>query len=408
MSVTLLIAVIFSLGYLGGLLANRVGLPKVSGFVLSGILLSPSVTGIISRDFLDSATVVVDLALAMVAYSLGGHLNFVSIRRHGKSITFMTIGQGLGAYLFVGISSLVFMYFYYPSFSTVDLLSLAILFGALSFSTAPAATVATIHEYKACGTFTSCVLAVVALDDALGLFVFALSVAVVKGLVLGSNPSLASLVEPLVSLLWSLGIGFCAGLAFVWLIKFIEKRDTLVITTVAFFCLSFGLAQQFGLEPLLATMALGITIANIYPGDVPFRFLEKNYETMVFAIFFVLAGAHIEVGLLVDYFPLAILFVMFRMSGKWAGAYVGGTLSKAPRLYSRYMGLALAPQAGIAIGLALYLGRIPLLEQYAAIAINVIIAKTAINEILGPWLLKLALTRTGEVPGEEKAETGSL
>jgi Kef-type K+ transport system membrane component KefB len=114
------------------------------------------------------------------------------------------------------------------------------------------------------------------------------------------------------------------------------------------------------------------------------------------------------VGLLVDYFPLAILFVMFRMSGKWAGAYVGGVLSKAPRLYSRYMGLALAPQAGIAIGLALYLGRIPLLEQYAAIAINVIIAKTAINEILGPWLLKLALTRTGEVPGEEKAETGSL
>jgi Kef-type K+ transport system membrane component KefB len=295
MSVTLVIAVIFSLGYLGGLLANRAGLPKVSGFVLSGILLSPSVTGIISRDFLDSATVVVDLALAMVAYSLAGHLNFVSIRRHGRSISFMTIGQGLGAYLFVGLSSLAFMYFYYSSFSTVDLLALAILFGALSFSTAPAATVATIHEYKACGTFTSCVLAVVALDDALGLFVFALSVAAVKGLVLGSNPSLASMVEPLLS---------------------IEKRDTLVITTVAFFCLSFGLAQQFGLEPLLATMALGVTIANIYPGDVPFRFLEKNYETMVFALFFVLAGAHIEVGLLVDYFPLAILFVMFSVRGR--------------------------------------------------------------------------------------------
>jgi Kef-type K+ transport system membrane component KefB len=154
-------------------------------------------------------------------------------------------------------------------------------------------------------------------------------------------------------------------------------------------------------------MALGITIANIYPGDVPFRFLEKNYETMVFAIFFVLAGAHIDVNLFLDYLPLAILFVMFRMSGKWAGAYLGGILSKTPRLHSRYMGLALAPQAGIAIGLALYLGRIPPLEKYAAIAINVIIAKTASNEGLGPWLVKKALTKTGEVPREE-IETGSL
>ena len=398
-SLVLFLGLIFLLGYLGGLIANRVGLPKVSGYVLVGIALSPTVTGIISEEFLKSATVIVDFALAMVAYSLGGHLKLKSIKEQGKVIGLMTLGQGMGAFVFVAAATLGFMAFYFPEFAFVDIAALAFLFAALSVTTAPAAVVATVHEYKSRGKFTSTLLTIVALDDALGLMGFALSVAIVKGFILGAGFSFPLVLDPVESILWSTVTGIVAGLALVWALQHIQKKETLIILTMALFCLAFGTAQQLGLEPLFAAMVMGMTVSNIYPGNAPFIFLEKNYETVVFAAFFVLAGAHIDINLLVDYFPLAILFVVFRISGKWVGSYLGGVASRAPKQFSRYMGLGLAPQAGIAIGLALYLERIPGVDQYAPIVINVIIANTAINEVVGPYLLKLALRKNHDIKG---------
>jgi Kef-type K+ transport system membrane component KefB len=396
LSLALVVGLIFFLGYLGGLLANRFGLPKVSGYVLVGMAMSPTVTGVISEEFLKAATIVVEFALAMVAYSLGGHLKLRKIWEQGKVIGIMTYGQGTGAFVFVSVATLGFMHFYYPEYAFVDIAALAFLFGALSVSTAPAATIATVYEYKARGRFTSALLAIVALDDALGLLGFALSIAIVKSFVTGAAVSFSLILEPVESLLWSTGLGLAAGLVLVWAMKYMQKREALVILTTALFCITFGAAQQLGFEPLFATMVMGMTVANTYPGDAPFIFIEKSYEAVVFAIFFVLAGAHIDVSLLVEYLPLAVLFVIFRMSGKWVGSYLGGVASGAPKGFSRYMGLGLAPQAGVAIGLALYIERIPGVAQYAPIAINVIIAKTAINEVLGPWLLKVALKKNRE------------
>jgi NhaP-type Na+/H+ or K+/H+ antiporter len=168
-SLVLLLGLIFFLGALGGFAANRLGLPKVSGYVVVGIALSPTVTGVISEHFLRSATVIVDFALAMVAYSLGGHLCIEDIKKRGKIIGMMTVGQGVGAFLFVAAATAVFTYFYFPGFQPADTAALALLFGALSVSTAPAAVLATVHEYRAKGSFTTTLLTIVAVDDALGL-----------------------------------------------------------------------------------------------------------------------------------------------------------------------------------------------------------------------------------------------
>ncbi len=398
-SLVLFLGLIFLLGYLGGLIANRVGLPKVSGYVLVGIALSPTVTGIISEEFLTSATVIVDFALAMVAYSLGGHLKLKNILEQGKIIGLMTFGQGLGAFVFVATATLGFMVFYFPEFAFVDIAALAFLFAALSVTTAPAAVLATVHEYKSRGRFTTTLLAIVALDDALGLMGFALCVAIIKGFILDGGFSFPLVLDPVESILWSTVTGIVPGLVLVWALKHIQKKETLIILTMALFCLAFGTAQQLGLEPLFATMIMGMTVSNIYPGNAPFIFLEQNYETVVFAAFFVLAGAHIDIGLLVDYLPLAVLFVVFRIGGKWVGSYLGGVAAGAPKRFSRYMGLGLAPQAGVAIGLALYIERIPGVAQYAPIIINVIIANTAINEVVGPYLLKLALRHNHDIKG---------
>jgi Kef-type K+ transport system membrane component KefB len=397
LSVLLIFGLIFFFGYLGGLLANRIGLPKVSGYVLVGMLLSPSVTGIISNEFLNSSSVIVDFALAMIAFDLGGNLRWSNLKKHKTSILFITFGQGVGAFIFVMLGTFIFMKLIFPAFTINDIFLFSIIFGALSLSTAPAATMATINEYRAKGTFTSTLLAVVALDDAIGILVFALTLAFIKVLVLGSNPSFSSFTEPVFNLIFSTLLGISVGFVLFRILKYKIEREAIIIISVAFFCLSFGLAQQFALEPLFTTMVLGMTVVNLFPASRPFEHLEIDYEPIVLAAFFVLAGAHIDISLVTEYLPLAIVFVIFRLSGKWIGSFIGGILSSTPKNISRYIGFGLAPQAGIAIGLALYLQRIPALEKYSVIAINVILVKTAINEIIGPYLLKFALDKTGEV-----------
>lgn len=396
MPLILLLGLIFALGYLGGLLANKAGLPKVSGYVLVGIVLSPTVTGVISHESLKSSSVVVDFALAMVAYALGGSLRLKTLQRHKKDIFYVTFGETAGAYVFVAFGTFLMMDLFNLWPVRNDFLPLALLFGAISLSTAPAATIATVHEYKAKGSFTSTLLAIVALDDAVGLLVFTLVVAFLSNDVLGSGLALVVIVEPVLSILFSSGLGIFAGLVLVWLLKYIQKKETLVIMTVAIFCLTFGMARHLSLEPLFTTMVLGVTVANIYPGEEPFILIEKNYETIVLAVFFVLAGAHIDITILKDYILLAVAFVVLRISGKCAGSYAGGMVSRSNPNIRRYMGVALVPQAGIAIGLALYLERIPALEQFSAMVINVIIANAAVNEVIGPWLLKTVLMKVKE------------
>ena len=396
MSHLLQIGLIFLLGYGGALLANKVGLPKVSGYVIIGILLSPSIGGVITESFLNETTIIVDFSLAMVAYTLGGHLKLSGIKERGKEIFAITLGQGIGAYILVTLSSFVFMQYFYIEFSMLDIIIISLLFGAISLSTAPAATIATVHECKAKGCFTSVLLAVVALDDAMGLIFFAFTLSVIKSLVAGDGIGNVSFGWVLMKLGHSILIGGGVGLVLAKLIKIIQKRETIVVMTVAAFCLVFGLAESLGLEPLFATMILGLTVANLYPDNLPFKFLEGYYEPIIFVVFFVLAGAHIDLHILMEYFPLALLFVTFRVSGKWIGAWTAGTIVTMPKTHMRYMGLALSPQAGIAIGLALYVQQIPSLEVYGTIALNVIVAKTAINEIIGPWLLKRVLYKVGE------------
>jgi Kef-type K+ transport system membrane component KefB len=364
-SVLLILGLIFFFGYLGGLLANRIGLPKVSGYVLVGIILSPSVTGVISNEFLNSSSVIVDFALAMVAFDLGGNLRWNNLKKHKTSIISILFGEGAGAFVSVMLGTFIFMKLLFPPFTINDILIFSIIFGALSVSTAPAATMATIHEYKARGMLTSTLLAVVALDDALGILVFALMLAFIKVVVLGSHPSLSFLTGPVINLILSTLLGILVGLVLSSILKDKLERESVIILTMAFFCFSFGLAQQFALEPLFTTMVLG-------------------------------TGAHIDISLVIEYLPLAIVFIIFRLSGKWTGSFIGGMLSATPKNISRYIGFGLAPQAGIAIGLVLYIQRIPVLEKYSIIAINVIIVQTAITEIIGPYLLKFALKKTGE------------
>lgn len=396
MSYLLQMGLIFFLGFSGALLANKVGLPKVSGYVLVGIALSPSVSGLITHEFLKETSVIVDVALAMIAYTLGGHLKLSGLRERGKEIIAITMGQAVGAYVFVTMASLVYMRVFYEQLSIIDVAIIGLLFGAISLSTAPAATIATIHECRAKGCFTSVLLAIVALDDAISLIFFAITLTVVKGLVAEASDENLTLAWAGMKILYSVLIGVGTGVGLVYAIKFIQKRETLMILTVSAFCLSFGLAEHLKFEPLFATMILGLTVANLYPDDLPYRFLEGYYEPVIFVVFFVLAGAHIDLQILMAYFPLALLFVTFRVSGKWVGAYMAGIFAGTPRRHAKYYGMGLAPQAGIAIGLSLYVQQIPALEFYGTIILNVIVAKTAINEILGPYLLKRALTAVGE------------
>lgn len=395
-----MIGLIFFLGYLGGLVAHKAGLPRVSGYVVVGILLGPSVTGVITEDFLSRSTIVVDFGLAMVAYALGGHLRLSSLRRHGKEIGVMTLGQGMGAFLCVGLASYAFMQADYTEFGGKELLALAIFFGALSITTAPSATVATVHEYRARGRFTNTLLSIVALDDAMGLVLFAVTATFVSNMVLGTSGNLAGVFDPFINLAYSTALGVGVGLVFGWAVKHVHERESLVMLSIGAFCSVYGVADLLGLESLFAAMVLGATVFNVYHEELPFQVIERNYETVVLALFFVIAGAHVDVGILFEYLTLAFLIVVFRLVGKGTGAYLGGIATGYPEREARYMGVGLAPQAGVAVGLAIYLQKVPGAEALAPVAINVVLANTALNEVFGPWLLRVALRRTGQIKGE--------
>jgi Kef-type K+ transport system membrane component KefB len=392
----LILGLILVFGYMGGLLSNLIGLPKVSGYVFAGIILSPSVTGIISGEFLKSSSLAVDLALAIVAFDIGAHLNWTALKGHKKGIVLITLGQGAGAYILVALGMYIFSSFMLPDFSPKETLVLSVILAAVSLSTAPATTMAVVHEYRAKGPLTSMLIAVVSLDDAVGLIVFALSMVFIRNILHLSSDSFLFPIEAGLSLPVSILLGILTGLVLYRILKLNLKREAAIILSIAFLCLCYGTAKQLNLEPILATMAVGMIVANIFHGKQPFRSLEMGYEPVIMAIFFVLAGAHIDISLFIHYFPLAIVFACARISGKCIGTYMGGVISAMPKQISRYLGLGLAPQAGIAIGLSIYLQNIPGLEKYSAIVLNIILAKTALNEIIGPYLLKYALFRTGE------------
>ncbi len=397
--IALAIGIMITVGLLGGMVARRVKLPTVSGYIIVGLLLSPSVLNLVPRATVESLDIITSVGLGIIAYSIGGSLRLESMRKLGRSIAWIIPFESLGAWLIVTLvlAFLAPRILAVPGATFIDnYFPLAFVIGAIASATAPALTLAVIHEYKAKGPFTSTLLAVVALDDAVAVIAFAIAMGIAQPLVNGAGgiSLYQMLAVPFLSIVKSIGIGAAFGFALIYLAKLVKTRALLLAVVLGVILLCIGVTNVLGISLIMANMVIGFVVANRGKESEPFT-VVAGIEDVVFGVFFVLAGMHFDAGVMKIAGILGVLIFAFRFVGKYFGVRVGAKISHAPDTVKKYLGLALLPQAGVAIGLALLAKSA--FPAFGDILVNAILGSTIIAELVAPPVTKYTVFRAGEI-----------
>ena len=390
------IGIIFVLGALMEWLSPKMGLPKVVGYLLLGLLIGPEVLGIIPKSVIQETHIITTLSLSLIAVLVGANLKYSVLKEMGKQIIAITFFEATFAFLFV--SAGFYLLSSFLGFSPDQSLIISILFGGLASATAPAATIAVVHELKAKGHFTTTLLAVVASDDALGLIFFTLAVTLGSIFEGHGHFSLFTLFDLFTIVTLSAIVGAIGAIISTLIDKlFAHHKGMETISTIGMVFIVYGLSRYWQLEPLFATLVMGAVMTNISEDfDLVEEEIDNHLEEIIFMLFFILSAMHLNLGSL-STMPLVIIaYTLLRFLGKIAGAWIGARLSNADKTVQNYLSLGLLPQAGIAIGLALALQDERGFESIAPLILNVIIAATIVHEFIGPILTKYILIKSGE------------
>ncbi|OEU73953.1 MAG: hypothetical protein BA864_10375 [Desulfuromonadales bacterium C00003093] len=397
------IGLLLLLSYAGGKVANYLKATRVSGYLVTGMLASPSILGIFHERLVkEELTLITDIALAIIAFSIGGSLRISKLRKLGRHILWITFTQASGAFFMTAATLALFFYIFYdsniisPSFLTLYF-PMALVIGALSAATAPAAILALIHEYRSKGPLTTILLGVVALDDGLAIIFFAFAIAVAQIFV--NNVAINwqnFLLSPVFSILISLFTGGMVGMSLRKLIPFVSGKEALLGVIIGSIFLTSGLAISLKVSPLLASMMLGFVVINFVQRHEDLFAVVEGIEEPIFGMFFTLAGAYLDLGVMQTAGWLSLLIVLGRFSGKLLGSRFGAHISHAPQTVKKYLGLALLPKAGVTVGLVLEAKSIFGATYMSEVMVNAVLGSVIINELLAPFFVRFALVRAGE------------
>ena len=409
-SILLSLSIALLAGLLLSRLAKKVQLPAVSAYLIAGVLVGPFLLGSlgipgigITENQIEGFGIISDLALGFIAFSMGNEFRLAQLKKIGKQATIIGVFQALFTTVVVDVV-LIGLHFIIP-----DKLSLpsAIVLASVATATAPAATLMVVKQYKAKGPVTDVLLPVVALDDAVGLVVFAISFGVAKSIATGAVDVLSVTLEPLLEILLSLALGFVMGLLFTLCERYFHSRSkrmavtvTFVMMTVAISCLQFQIGSvHISFSSLLACMMLGTVFCNFC--DVSEELMERadRWTTPVLILFFVISGAGLELSVFADatVVVIGIIYIIARSLGKYFGAGISARLTKSDPNIIKYLGITLLPQAGVALGMAI---KAMELGPDGAIVRNITLFAVMIYEIIGPFLTKIALTKAGDIQPE--------
>ena len=396
------VGVLLILGWWGGRAANALNLPRVTGYLVAGMLVSPSLTNLISRQVIvKDLTILTEIALGVISYSIGGSLVYDRLKRLGSSILWITVSQATGAFLIttlVLLPTLVWLTsFSGPEYSFLGTyLPMALVIGAISVATAPGAVLAIISEYQASGPFTTTLLGVIALGDGLAILFYALAATVAQVLVKPHTMSWMALGGwPFLEILGSVLLGVLAGGYLKFMGRLIRRREALLMVILGTIFLICGLAKFLHLSALLANMVLGFFVVNLERRHQEFFLVVEQIEEPLLGLFFCLAGAHLEVQAFWAAGFLIPIIMIGRMTGKQLGTWVGAAVSGAPETVKRYLGLGLIPKAGVTLGLVLIAQEI-FSGPVAGLLVNAVIGSVILNELIAPPLVKYALVKAGE------------
>ncbi|GAB6072987.1 hypothetical protein JCM14244_13640 [Venenivibrio stagnispumantis] len=392
------IGLILIIGYLFGNIANLFKFPRVSGYILAGIIMSPSLLGIIDKEFLQRADVITHASLSIITFLIGASLSWKNVKSLGKVITIVTLGEAEIAFLFVTL--IMFLYLMFTGdYTTSTLIAMAFLFGSLASPTDPTATLEVIHEFKAKGTLTTTVLGVAALDDATGIINFVIGFSIALTVIKGSSINILDIGYQIgFQIFGAVLLGIVMGYLMHFLGKFAEERKEVVTVTIGILFITFSIAHAIGVDELLSTMTTGITLVNVDKENERFKAPLENYiEDFIFTLFFVVGAAFLDIKILFEYALGVVIYILARFTGKFIGVYLGGHISNAPEKIKKYLAFSLFPQGGIVVGLSLLAYQNPEFKDFGLILVNVVIGATVIHEILGPIFSEFALKKAEEI-----------
>lgn len=404
MPAILIIGVIIFTGFICGEIATKVKLPKVTGYIIAGILLNPGLLNLIPKDFTNHTDIVTNIALSFITFSVGGTLLYSHIKKLGKGILYITFFEAEFAFLAVVVGMLAITPLFIKDAGAAWLstfIPLSLLIGCLASPTDPSATLAVVHEYKAKGKVTSTIMGVAALDDVTGIINYSIAIAIARGLFIHQKlGEFFSTSTPLIIIGGAIILGIAFGFIFNIVTSFIKKETegVLIVFVFAILSLCFGAAVLIGVDELLSTMTMGIYVANFNPRrSIIFKILERYTEELIFVLFFTLSSMQLNFSVLFTYIILVAFFVIFRTIGKVLGTVTGAALAKSPVEVRKYTAGGLIPQGGIVVGLALLIKQNTAFGNISDIIISIIIGATVVHELIGPVLSKMALKRAGEI-----------
>ena len=420
MSQTASILLSLSIALLAGLLlsrlAKKVQLPAVTAYLIAGVLIGPFLLGAlnipgigITHEQLESFGIISDVALGFIAFAIGNEFRLAQLKKIGKQATVIGIFQAVFTCLVVDII-LVALHLAMPDKLS---LSAALVLGAVATATAPAATLMVVRQYKAKGPLTDILLPIVALDDAVGLVVFAVSFGIAKSISLGEVNILSIILEPLLEVVLSLALGFIMGLLFTLCEQFFHSRSkrmaitvAFVLMTVAISCLKFnvtigGAHIHIGFSSLLACMMLGTVFCNICDFSEELMERADRWTAPILVLFFVVSGAELELSVFANIAVviIGIVYIAARSLGKYFGAGISARMTKCDPNIVKYLGITLLPQAGVALGMAIKAAE---LGPEGNIVRNITLFAVLVYEIVGPFLTKVCLTKAGDIKPEGK------
>lgn len=380
------LAVILLTGLLFGKLAKLVKLPNVTGYLIGGLLIGPSVLGLIPGETVSQLTMISDMALGFIAFSIGSEFKISYFKRVGFTPIVIAILEALCAVWFV-LGGLLLAGFKLP---------FSLILSAIAAATAPAATIMVIKQYKAKGPVTETLLSVVALDDAVALIAFGFAVTIAKSIISPNTGSLAmSILDPIFEVVITLVAGSLLGLAFAFLLKFFKSQANHLNLSAAFVFLTITCAKMLNVSALLTCMAMGAVLVNLSDASEDAMKITDMVTPPLFMMFFVLSGAGLDISILPSIGVVGVIYIILRVAGKMFGAWAGGAFMKAPATVRKYLGPALIPQAGVAIGLTFVAQTV--VPEYADTIRAVVLCGTLIYEIVGPAIVKISLTKAGEI-----------
>jgi len=410
MHIILTFGILIFVGYILGELANWIKLPRVSGYIIAGILLNPGLFGFVTPEFVVSTSLFINISLTVITFSIGGSLSKSKMDAGFKSIIVLTIFEALFAYIFVFAGIFLLLNFFLNIFdSLIASMVVSLLLASLAAPTDPTATLAVIQQYKAKGKVSSTLLGIAAFDDIIGIVLFTLTLAVSKSLV-GSAPSDFSGMS--ITLLRNIGgaliIGSLMGLLLNSITKLFNKdsEGSLIVIVIGTLALCYGIVNYLHMDALLSTMSMGIVVVNFNKNQEKiFNLLERYTEELIFVIFFTLSGLHLQLSTISGSLLLIVFYILFRALGKFTGIYSGATILKESDSVKKYTAGGLLPQGGIVIGLALLASKEKAFSEFASLIIGVVIGSAVIHELIGPVFSRLTLKKAHEIalPGKESS-----